>query len=283
MLVFLPNIIWQIQNGLPVLEHMKALRQDESTPTFQFLIEQILILHPLNFPIWIAGLLFFFLMEKGRRFRMIGWLYIIPLIIFLFMKGKSYYLAPAYPVLFAGGSVMIKSLIDGKRWTRLKFAFPAVLLITSVITSPVWLPILSIEKIIKLGIADFRYDYREMIGWPEMVSQVSKVYNGLSPDEQITTMIITGNYGEAGAINHYRKAYGLPEASSGISSYYYWGPVNPGATIFLFVGYSEDYLTEYFSDVQLMEIISNPYGINNEEQGQLIILCRRPDLSMSEL
>jgi 4-amino-4-deoxy-L-arabinose transferase-like glycosyltransferase len=79
------------------------------------------------------------------------------------------------------------------------------------------------------------------------------------------------------------KAYGLPEASSGISSYYYWGPVNPQATTFLFVGYSEGSLTEYFSDVQVMEIISNPYGIDNEEQGQLIILCRRPKLSMSKL
>jgi len=283
MLVFLPNIIWQIQNGLPVLEHMQALRQDESTPTFRFLIEQILILHPLNFPIWIAGLLFFLFIEQGRKFRMIGWLYLVPLIIFLVIKGKSYYLAPAYPVLLAGGSVMIESLLDRKKWVWLKYIFPALLLITSVITSPVWLPILPVEKMKKLGIADFRYDYREMIGWPEMVSLVSKVYQGLSPAEQMNTMIVTGNYGEAGAINHYGTAYGLPEASSGISSYYYWGPVNPRATIFLFVGYSEGYLTEYFSDVQVKEVISNPYDINNEEQGSLIILCRRSNLSMSEL
>ena len=283
LLVFMPNIIWQIQNGFPVLEHMQALRQDESTPAVRFLIEQIMIMHPLNFPIWIAGLLFFFITEQGRRFRMIGWVYLIPLVIFLLMKGKSYYLAPAYPGLLAGGSVMIESLLDRKKRAWLKYFFPALLLITSVITCPAWLPILPVEKIIKLRIADFRYDYREMIGWPEMVSQVSEVYDRLSPDERINTMIITGNYGEAGAINHYGKAHGLPAASSGISSYYYWGPVNPQATTFLFVGYSEGSLTEYFSDVQVMEIISNPYGIDNEEQGQLIILCRRPKLSMSEL
>jgi 4-amino-4-deoxy-L-arabinose transferase-like glycosyltransferase len=194
LLVFLPNIIWQIQNGLPVLIHLQALNQDESTPTVRFLIEQILILDPLNVPIWIAGLLFFFVKEQGRRFRIIGWVYLIPLIIFLLMKGKSYYLAPAYPGLFAGGSVMIESLLDKKKWARLKYIFPALLLVTSVITSPVWLPILSVEKIKKLRIADFRYDFREMIGWPEMVSQVSKVYHGLSPAEQMNTMIITGGF-----------------------------------------------------------------------------------------
>jgi len=283
LLVFMPNIIWQIQNGLPVLEHMHALRQDESTPTFQFLIEQILIMHPLNFPVWIAGLLFFFSTEQGRKFRMIGWVYLIPLVVYLLMKGKSYYLAPAYPGLLAGGSVMIESLLDRKKWVRMKYIFPVLLLVTTVITGPAWLPVLPVEKIIKLRIADFRYDYREMIGWPEMVSQVSEVYHGLSPDEQMNTMIITGNYGEAGAINHFGSAYGLPEASSGISSYYYWGPSNPKATIFLFVGYSEGSLEEYFSDVQVMGTISNPYGINNEEEGLRIILCRRPNLTMSDL
>jgi hypothetical protein len=45
-----------------------------------------------------------------------------------------------------------------------KYAVPALLLVSSIITSPLWLPILPIEKIKKLGIADLRYDYREMIG-----------------------------------------------------------------------------------------------------------------------
>jgi hypothetical protein len=283
LLVFLPNILWQIHNGLPVLEHMQALRQDESTPTLQFLKEQVLIIHPFNLPIWIAGILFFFLNEKGRKYQILVWIYIIALLIFLLMKGKSYYLAPAYPVLLAAGSVIIEIFLFKKQLNWLKYAIPALLLLSAIITCPVWLPILPVEKIKKLGIADFRYDFREMIGWPELVNSVSNVYYGLSKEEQMNTIIITGNYGEAGAINHYRKKYGLPTASSGISSYHYWGLDNPKATTVIFVGYPEDYLGKYFSEVNFMEVITNQYGINNEEQGQLIILCRKPKKPMSEL
>jgi len=283
LIVFLPNIVWQIQNGLPVIEHMQALRKDESTPTLQFLIEQIIILNPFNLPIWVAGILFFFFVEQGRNYRMIVWVYIIALIVFLFMKGKSYYLAPAYPVLFAGGSVRIEIMLLRKQLNWLKYVVPALLLVSAIVTCPAWLPILPVEKMKKLGIDDFRYDYREMIGWPELVSSVSKVYNGLSKEEQMNTIILTGNYGEAGSINHYGSKFGLPDAASGISSYYYWGPGNPAATTVIFVGYPENYLNRFFSEVKVMEVIRNRYGINNEEHGQHIVLCRKPNKPMSEL
>ena len=283
LIVFLPNILWQIHNRLPVIEHMQALRNDESTPTLQFLLEQIIILNPFNLPIWIAGILFFFFTEQGRNYRTLVWIYIIALTVFLLMKGKSYYLAPAYPALFAGGSVIIEIILVRRQFNWLKYFIPALLLLSAIVTSPVWLPVLPVEKMKKLGIADIRYDFREMIGWPELVSSVAKVFNGLSEEEKMNTIIITGNYGEAGAINHYRKKFGLPGAVSGISSYYFWGPGNPDASTVIFIGYPEDYLSRFFSEVKLMEVIRNQYGINNEEQGQHIVLCRKPEKPISEL
>ena len=283
LLVFLPNLLWQIHNDFPVLDHMQALRQDESTPTLQFLFEQVIILHPLNLPIWIAGILFFFLNEKGKKYQILVWIYIVSLLIYLLMKGKSYYLAPAYPVLLAGGSVIIEIFIFKKHLKWLKYAIPGLLLLSAIIMSPVWLPILSVDKIIKLGIADYRSDFREMIGWPEMVESVAEAYNTLQENEKINTEIITGNYGEAGAINHYGEKYGLPEASSGISSYHSWGMVNPKASIAIFVGYPQDYLERYFTDVEIKQTITNSYGINNEEHGQYIIICRNPIKPISEL
>jgi hypothetical protein len=281
--IFLPNIIWQVQNGFPVLEHMQALHEDESTPTLQFLIEQIIIINPLNFPIWIAGILFFIFSEHGKKYRIMVWIYIIPLIIFLLMKGKSYYMGPAYPVLLAGGSVLLETKLLRKQLNWPRYVVPAILLISFIITSPLWLPVLPIEKMKKLGIADLRYDYREMIGWPELVSSVSGVYENLPTEDQKNTIIITGNYGEAGSINHYGSKFGLPVAASGIGSYYYWGPGNPDATTVIFVGYSEEYLKRHFSDVTVMEVFKNKYGIINEEQGILIILCRKPNKPISEM
>jgi len=283
LIVFLPNILWQIHNRFPVLEHMQALAKDESTPPFQFLIAQIFNLNPLNLLIWGAGMLFFFITEQGRRYRMLAWIFFIPFLVFLLMKGKPYYLAPAYPVFFASGSVIIEILILRKQLNWLKYTIPTLLLLSAILTSPAWLPILSVEKMKQLRIVDFRYDYREMIGWPELVSSVSRVYNGMTKEEQKNTIIITGNYGEAGSINHYGSKLGLPVAASGIGSYFYWGPGNPDATSVIFVGYPEDYLRSYFSEVTVKEVFTNKYGINNEEQGILIILCRKPNKPISEI
>ncbi len=283
LLIFLPNIIWQVRNGFPVLEHMQALRKDESTPTLQFLIEQILIIHPLTLPIWVAGILFFILSKQGIKYRILVWIYFIPLLAFLLMKGKSYYMGPAYPILLAAGSIILERKLLQKQINWLEYTIPVLLIVSSVITSPLWLPVLSIEKMKKFGIADLSYDFREMIGWPELVCSVSRVYENLPNDDQKNTIIITGNYGEAGSINHYGSKFGLPLAASGIGSYYYWGPGKPDATIALFVGYSEDYLKRYFSDVTVKEVFRNNYGINNEEQGILIILCRKPNKPISEM
>jgi hypothetical protein len=283
LLIFIPNIIWQFRNGLPVLEHMEALRNDESTPTYQFLIEQIIIIHPFNLPIWITGVFFLLFSEQGRKYRILIWIYFVPLVVFLLMKGKAYYISPAYPVLLTGGSVLFEIMLLKRQLIWPKYAVPAFLLISSIITSPLWLPILTIENMKKYGIDELRYDYREMIGWPELVNSVSRVYGDLSDEDKKNTIIITGNYGEAGSINHYGPKFGLPVAASGIGSYYYWGPGKPDATTVIFVGYSEEYLKRYFSHVEVMEVFKNKYEINNEEQGILIIRCKKPNKPISEM
>jgi 4-amino-4-deoxy-L-arabinose transferase-like glycosyltransferase len=83
LLLFLPNLVWQIQNGLPVVDHMEALGRDETTPSLQFLIEQIIILHPLNLPIWITGIIFLTTSEAGKKYLLLVWIYFIPLLVFL--------------------------------------------------------------------------------------------------------------------------------------------------------------------------------------------------------
>ena len=283
LFIFLPNIIWQIRNGFPVLEHLQALRKEESTSTLKFLIEQIIIINPLTLPIWIAGILFIIFSEQFRKYRILVWIYFIPLLAFLLMKGQSYYLGPAYPILLAAGSVILEIKLLQKQINWLKYSIPMLLIVSLVITSPLWLPVLSIEKMKKYGISDISYDFREMIGWPELVSSVSRVYENLPNEDKKNAIIITGNYGEAGSINHYGPKFGLPLAASGIGSYYYWGPGNQDASTVLVVGYSEDYLKRYFSEVTVKEVFRNKYGINNEEQGILIILCRKPNKSISEM
>jgi len=101
-------------------------------------------MHPLSIPIWLAGLLFFF-SQTGQPYRLFGWLYLTVLAVLLITQGKPYYLAPAYPVLFAGGAVLIAQWLESHGQQRLYPAIIAGLLIGGAVTAPMALPILPLE------------------------------------------------------------------------------------------------------------------------------------------
>lgn len=273
--IFLPNLIWQFSNQLPVLDHMQALKTsiDEDFSILQFLLDQILIFNPCTLPIWISGLYFYF-SKSGKNYRALVWIFIIPLIIFTFSGAKSYYLSPAFPLLFAGGAVYLESKLKENSRTWIKNLLVSLLIISFMVTLPAWLPVLSVEKSKQYGLMAFRYDYREMIGWQELVADVAKVYRNLPENEQQITTIFTGNYGEAGAINHFGNQYGLPQATSGISSYYLWGPDEKAEVYIVVGGYPQDYLARYFNRVDSAGIIRNIYNIPNEEYNQPFYICR---------
>src|SRR6266699_3480160 len=73
-------------------------------------------------PLWIAGLYFYLFSAKGKPYRTLGWMYVVPLLIFVIAKGRDYYLAPAYPMLYASGSVLLE------RWMQtLRSSIAAIL------------------------------------------------------------------------------------------------------------------------------------------------------------
>lgn len=176
--------------------------------------------------------------------------------------------------LLAGGYVAFENMLTKKQIRWPKYVFPGLLVATAIVFLPLWLPVFSIQNTIRYGILSIRYDYREMIGWEDLVKTVSIVYDSLPPAEKSLTSIITGNYGESGAINHYGPVYGLPVAASGIASYHYWGPGNENATTFIIVGMPKDFLSRFFSEITVKAEIHNPYGIENEEQWQPVFICR---------
>src|SRR5437588_7965407 len=106
LLIFLPNLIWQIQNDFVSLDFLRHIHERDVRigRTKNFLPDQ-LKLTLLTLPLAIVGLCFYFVSKAGRPFRAVGCLYMIPLITFLVGKGRGYYLAPGYPLLYAGGAV----------------------------------------------------------------------------------------------------------------------------------------------------------------------------------
>ncbi len=118
--------------------------------------------------------------------------------------------------------------------------------------------------------------FREEIGWDDLANTVAQVYNALPADERAKTGILTGNYGEAGALNLYGPGLGLPRAMSGTNSFWYRGYDERQPQIVILVGFDPDEGQELFESCVVSARNSNRFGVENEESRdhQRILTCR---------
>src|SRR5262249_25815463 len=149
-----------------------------------------------------------------------------------------YYLFPAFPVLFAGGSVLWEQWLarPGTKWVKL--AYGSVMLLAGLLLAPTLIPLLPVETYIRYAAATHLQQPRiqthklgllpplfaDQFGWPEMAATVAGVYNGLPAGVRSRTAIFAQNYGQAGAVDLFGPRLGLPPAISGHQSYFLWGP-----------------------------------------------------------
>jgi hypothetical protein len=240
--IAIPNVVWEYQHHFPTLEdlrNVKAIHKNVELPPLPFIGQQLLVLAPVSALVWIAGLGFLLFHREGKRYRFLGVTYLVFLAVMMALKGKDYYLAPIYPMLYAAGGVFWEELIEPRprlRWLRV--ALPVTVFVLGLAAVPLVLPVLPPAKVVPymnaLGIKMPRTEthmrsllpqhFADEFGWPEMVQTVAGVYNSLSPEERAKTAILAHNYGGAGAIDFFGPHYGLPKAISPHQNYYYWRP-----------------------------------------------------------
>jgi Dolichyl-phosphate-mannose-protein mannosyltransferase len=283
LLIFLPNLIWQIQHhfiSLDFLKHIHA-RDIRWGRSQGFLPDQLKIAaNPLTIPLWLAGLFFYFRVPDGKRFRLAGWMFVVTFILFVLAKGRGYYMAPAYPMLLAAGAVLEErwaaSLSPG--WARLvRVGTFALLAIGGVMIAAVVLPVAPVSSAWWNVANKINSDFREEIGWPDLAAEVARIRDTLPPEDRSKLGIIGTNYGEAGAIDLYGPAYGLPKPISGVNSFWARGYGNPPPQVLIVLGLSKKYMNEEFGSCQLAGHITNPYGVKNEETEDHpdIYVCRQ--------
>jgi hypothetical protein len=281
LLLFLPYIIWNLSHGWPTLEFMRnarTIKMADVTP-LGFLHGQILFNNPATIIVWLAGLWYFFFHKDGRKFRIFGWMYIAIYILFTLQEAKDYYLAPAYPVLFAGGAILYEMMPRKKILTGIKVFSIVILIIFTFITVPLTLPLLSPEKTAeytsafglnetsgeKHEMGKLPQHYADMFGWEEMTAVFAQAYNSLAPEEQALCTIYVDNYGEAGAINFFGRKYDLPKAFCTHNSCWFWGPGDKEFDVVLTIGKSRDLdvskkdLEQYFDHVEYAGTIRYQY------------------------
>jgi hypothetical protein len=297
--IFLPNLLWEARHGWPqiqVVRNAQEFKNVQISPA-QFLFEQVLFLQPLALPIWLAGLIWYFASPQGKRFRFLGWAYLIVMAIFIGLDGKSYYALPVYPVLMAAGGVALEKFFAVPKRRGFALAYPALLVIVGILTIPFGVPVLPVDTFLKYShlvpyahavkterdaTADLPQLYADMFGWENMAEQIGRVYHDLPPAEQPDCAILAGNYGEAGAIDHYGPSLGLPKAISGHNSYYDWGPRSyTGSCVILFGERADDY-KQYFGESNLVATITDPY-VGVAERNVHVYVCRKPSAPLAAL
>lgn len=241
LLLISPYIIWNAQHGFPTLEFTKVYSSGKTfqASPFEFFIQQFVTVNPLALPLWLGGLYFLFFTTAGKPYRAFGWAYLFLYVFFMLQKAKFYWLSPAYPALFAGGAYALELLVNKR--PRLNWLQPATIwtiAITGLLLMPFAIPILPLQTFLQinaqsggtqvksenLATSALPQNFADRYGWPELAASVKQAYDTLTPQEQAETCIFTANYGEAGAIDFYGPALGLPKAISGHNSYFIWGP-----------------------------------------------------------
>ena len=300
-----PNVIWQIRHGWPTLEFLGHLHSQVASRVslMEFTAGQIFLLNPLTTPLWGAGLWWLLRSQGGERYRPFAWSYVVLYVFFALVKAKIYYLAPAYPILFAAGSVALEKWMARDRQPRRsrhhrRLSHTSVYVTTYVIAlvgvgivmAPLGLRVLPIEKVagyVKILTAGRRSaqvmagHYYDMHGWPEIAATVDSLWAELSAEERARCAILAGNYGEASAINVLSHLADLPVAHSGHNSYFLWGPPASDKNLCLIAGIPAVQLEGLFRHVEQVAEIRNRHAAYYETDLP-VFLCREPLVSWQE-
>jgi len=296
--MFLPTIVWQYQHGWPFFEQQAAANISSKKPLLESMVDlfvqPILMMQPLTLPVWLAGLYYYLRSPSGKLYRFFGWSFLVLFAIFFVLGGKSYYLAPIYPILFAPGAIMVERFVRNKKlW---KTSILVGLATSSLFLIPMSLPILPLQTLLQVskfyssiytlpdrGSTDLNsqeapWHFRQMLGWEDIAAQVSKVYHSPTLGERTNVAILVWDYGHASAIDFFSKAYNLPKVISGAHAYYFWGPRDYSGNIVISVGGDFNYLQKLFKQVEKVDTIThkNIVGIKSAIP---IYLCKEIQVS----
>ncbi|HLJ90999.1 MAG TPA: glycosyltransferase family 39 protein [Candidatus Angelobacter sp.] len=285
LLLCLPNLIWQFQHGLISLHflqhiHARDVSQGRSEGFWsdQFRINTNLA----SAPLWIAGLIF---LLRERRYRMLAYMYLIPLAVFWVTKARFYYVGAAYPMLLAAGAVASErwfaTLRRGWRWTLEAALFAGIALCGAYFTAVI-IPWASGGPLKEFALKN-NGDLREEIGWDELTQEVARIRDGLPEEQKRNFGVVVGNYGEGGAITILGPEYGLPPAIQLTNSGWLRGYPSPPPETLIVVGWGR-HLDEAFTACRVAGHNGNRLGIRNEESEDHpdIFVCGPPKQGWAE-
>jgi Dolichyl-phosphate-mannose-protein mannosyltransferase len=284
-----PDLIWQAAHGWPGLEVFRALQADAGHNRLVYWPAQVLYTGVVLTPLWAAGAVWSLRGPAARPFRPVAIACVAAIALQFVLGGKAYYAGAAYTFLLAAGCVLLERRLERRlECRRARRAFrparaarritPAFWAGTAMVAgaalgAPVALPVLPARALHAVPLQKINYDLGEEIGWPSLVALAAREYRALPAGQRARTTILTGNYGEAGAIGRYGPGDGLPQAYSGANNFWLWGPPPAADSAAIAVDVDPALLRREFTHVRRAATFWNGLGVADDEQGVPVFLA----------
>ncbi len=295
-LLLLPNIAWEQANGWPTLEFMRnaqAKKMVAMSPQ-AFLGALALNFNPVTAPLWAGGVVWLLVARAARPYRFLGITFVALFAIVLLGHGKPYYMAGGFPLAYAAGAAGIESWVARPIG---RAAIVAVLAVTGAALAPLAVPLLDPLAFQRyagaLGVAPSSDEkhrmgpmpqhFADQFGWEAMARKIARAYDALPPEERAQATIFGSNYGEAGTVDFFGPALGLPPAVSGHNAYFMWGPPKDGrGPVLIAVGEDREDLEKGFEEVVEVDKTDEPFAMPYEN-GVPIFVCRKPRVTIEQI
>jgi 4-amino-4-deoxy-L-arabinose transferase-like glycosyltransferase len=264
-----PNIAYQVAHGWPELTMGRALAADNAGTVHVAMWPFLLIMLGLPLvPIWIAGLV---LLWRVRELRFVAAAFPVLLVLVFLMGSQFYYTFGLLAVLFGVGCVPAAEWMRTAARRRL---VAAGIVLNALANAVLALPIVPLGALGSTPVPAINQAARDSVGWTAYVRQITAVYEQLPATERAHAVVVTSNYGEAGAVDRYGLR--LPRVYSAHNQLYFQARPPDSASTAIVVGGQLDVARPLFASCRVAARLDNGVGVSNEEQGEPVAVCSAP-------
>jgi 4-amino-4-deoxy-L-arabinose transferase-like glycosyltransferase len=257
-----PDVVWQALHGWPNFAVFGHLNQQAWANRALYWPIQAVYTSIALVPLWVGGIGWAL---RDARLRVVGVAAVAVIVAEFALGGKGYYPGGVYTFCFAAGA----TALSGRPLRRRA----AVYCVAAAVSTVIALPLLPAAALARFPVQKVNYDLGEEIGWPSQVALVARAYDALPGSERPIAAVLAGNYGEAGALDRYGAALGLPPACSGANNYWLWGPPPARDTVAVAINVDPALLRRWFSSVRVAVVYRNDLGVSDDEQGAVIYIA----------